>query len=683
MRNKEQENSLERGDNMTKYRVSKLWIVFECETIIFGFDYQLDFSEVAMWKKKIIWSGGIIGSSYVIWSYKSAIPHLESAYHDQKSFEKENTSFILLPKKYGGSFYVDVQSDWLPCIPNNYNRYWKLLMLSKSEKQSVRHRAVKSLSQLSNLDSWQYMMIAQTSDLCTAVGLARSSSVSTSFFLLPPFKKLERENSREELFQLLLSLSVLDADKCTQLLVKRIEALSHQLLKMKDGWGSELEDSYEIYHSERKKKTSFMFDKLCLQVLLGYSSMKSHRYLMFEKGVLKVLHSVSKLYKDNKEFQSVIAQILANLALEDANAKDFHVTGWIGILAQWAKSSSIEVSFPALKALANLDKDDFHHSFYDHGVYLLHPHIRSSKRELCADVIFVHGLLGATFWTWRQHDSMKKYSDLHEEETINSNYSKPDSFIRNYSDSPFYTFCWPKDWLAVDFPEARFISLDYNTCISKWKAHCPQQEERDGLDAKANYLLDKLLLSNVGKKPIVWITHSMGGLLVKQILVEAAASKEKKVNSIAQKTTGVIFFSVPHKGSDLVKLFQSIPYISQPSIDIKHLQKGSEKLLSLHEKFKNFVHLNHIHVLSFGESKKSKWGLTYSMLVTEDSSDPGMGEFYSLPLDHLSTCKPESRESKVYEKTIEFLNKCIPQSSDLLHRYSNLEMEISNLLCLI
>ncbi|GFX13580.1 protein SERAC1 [Trichonephila clavipes] len=148
------------------------------------------------------------------------------------------------------------------------------------------------------------------------------------------------------------------------------------------------------------------------------------------------------------------------------------------------------------------------------------------------------------------------------------------------------------------------------------------------------------------------------GLLVKQILVEAAASKERKVNAIAQNTTGVIFFSVPHKGSDLVKLFQSIPYILQPSIDMKHLQKGSEKLLSLHENFKNFVHQNHIHVLSFGELKKSKWGLTYSMLVTEDSSDPGLGEFYALPLDHLSTCKPESRESKVYEKTVEFLTKC-------------------------
>ncbi|GIY79003.1 protein SERAC1 [Caerostris extrusa] len=129
----------------------------------------------------------------------------------------------------------------------------------------------------------------------------------------------------------------------------------------------------------------------------------------------------------------------------------------------------------------------------------------------------------------------------------------------------------------------------------------------------------------------------------KKILVEAAESEEKKMKSIAQRTIGVIFFSVPHKGSDLVNLFKTVPYILKPSIDIEHLQKGSAKLLTLHERFKDFVHQNNIAILSFGETKKSRWGLTLSMLVTEDSSDPDFGEFYPLPMDHLSTCKPESQ----------------------------------------
>lgn len=64
------------------------------------------------------------------------------------------------------------------------------------------------------------------------------------------------------------------------------------------------------------------------------------------------------------------------------------------------------------------------------------------------------------------------------------------------------------------------------------------------------------------------------GLLVKQMLLQSSLSKNNKVSSIAKKTAGVIFFSVPHKGSDLVNIFQSVPYIFQPSIDMGHLQKG-------------------------------------------------------------------------------------------------------------
>jgi protein SERAC1 len=78
----------------------------------------------------------------------------------------------------------------------------------------------------------------------------------------------------------------------------------------------------------------------------------------------------------------------------------------------------------------------------------------------------------------------------------------------------FYSFAviWPRDWLSQEFPHARIISLGYDMPISKWIG--------DGLPIQdqAMIALKKLKLAKIGDKPVVFITHSFGGLLVKQIL---------------------------------------------------------------------------------------------------------------------------------------------------------------------
>jgi hypothetical protein len=73
--------------------------------------------------------------------------------------------------------------------------------------------------------------------------------------------------------------------------------------------------------------------------------------------------------------------------------------GWIGILAQWVKSDDVRISIPAAKALANLDSDE--EPLYKQRLYPLHPTTRI-VRDAGVDVVFVHGLLGGVFFTWRQ-----------------------------------------------------------------------------------------------------------------------------------------------------------------------------------------------------------------------------------------------------------------------------------------
>lgn len=69
----------------------------------------------------------------------------------------------------------------------------------------------------------------------------------------------------------------------------------------------------------------------------------------------------------------------------------------------WSKNKDIRLSVPAGCALANLDIDKNKHIKYHRNVYLLHPLHRSDITSKI-DVIFLHGLLGGVFVTWRQRD---------------------------------------------------------------------------------------------------------------------------------------------------------------------------------------------------------------------------------------------------------------------------------------
>lgn len=77
--------------------------------------------------------------------------------------------------------------------------------------------------------------------------------------------------------------------------------------------------------------------------------------------------------------------------------------GWIGILAAWSRHEDARLASPASRALVNLDFDDNENEQYFQRIYPLYPlHRVTPKRKL--DIIFIHGLLGGVFVTWRQRD---------------------------------------------------------------------------------------------------------------------------------------------------------------------------------------------------------------------------------------------------------------------------------------
>lgn len=72
-------------------------------------------------------------------------------------------------------------------------------------------------------------------------------------------------------------------------------------------------------------------------------------------------------------------------------------------MSRWSHSDDIRLSAQAISALVNLDTDGNEKAKYSQSVYLLHP-LHRVHAATKMDVVFLHGLLGGVFVTWRQRD---------------------------------------------------------------------------------------------------------------------------------------------------------------------------------------------------------------------------------------------------------------------------------------
>lgn len=68
-------------------------------------------------------------------------------------------------------------------------------------------------------------------------------------------------------------------------------------------------------------------------------------------------------------------------------------------------------------------------------------------------------------------------------------------------------------------------------------------------------LMGLLCHAGVGSKPIIWIAHSLGGLIVKEILF---ASQGGARSDIFNSTKGVVFFGTPHCGATWASILRTV-----------------------------------------------------------------------------------------------------------------------------
>uniref|UniRef100_A0A671PAQ7 Protein SERAC1 n=1 Tax=Sinocyclocheilus anshuiensis TaxID=1608454 RepID=A0A671PAQ7_9TELE len=484
---------------------------------------------------------------------------------------------------------------------------WVLLKKTCSADRAVRQQAVQELAQNHHWQDYQYQTAAQVVDHRTAVALARMPNVDLRFFLPPPpLPHTDDDISIEDgLRQLLASLPQSEVDQCVQYFTSLALRESSQSLASQRGglWcfgGNGLPYAQSLTSTPSEKVETF-----CLQALVQHSKVQSHCDHVVANGGLLLLQRVYQLRRDSPKIQRNIVRIIGNLTLNDSLHTAIVQSGWVAVLAEMIQSPHIMQASHAARALANLDRDAVRQKYQD-GVYILHPQCRT------------------------------KYACLYELPLMLTKSS----------------------WLAADCPNLRILSVEYDTHLSDWKAKCPAENQRKSLAYRSQELLRKLKDAGVGVRPVVWVAHSMGGLLVKKMLLDA--SKDPDLSPLIKNTKGILFYSVPHHGTFMAEYSVNVRYLLFPSIEVKELCRDSPALRDLNENFLNIAKEQEFKVLSFAETLPTYIGPMLKILVVpSQSADLGIGDLIQVDVDHLNTCKPEKKDSFLYKRTLQFIRDAL------------------------
>ncbi|AVZ29508.1 AAA-like domain-containing protein [Nodularia spumigena CS-584] len=244
----------------------------------------------------------------------------------------------------------------------------------------------------------------------------------------------------------------------------------------------------------------------------------------------------------------------------------------------------------------------------------------------CGDIIFIHGLGGNARGTW------------HPEE-------------RQDDDNFWLT------WLAQERPDLGIWSFGYKAEAFEWKGSTMPLFDR------ASNLQAYLEVNNIGNYPIVFIVHSMGGLLIKEMLRNAQTFQK---TAVLEQTKGIVFLATPHTGSHLANLVEKISIVARTTVSVDELKAHLPQLRQLNEWYRQNVDALGIATKVYFETRPTKGFL----VVDPDSANPAIKDVQPTPTDddHISITKPKSTNNLVYMGVSQFIKQKLLTNPTILEQ---------------
>ncbi|KUJ20834.1 uncharacterized protein LY89DRAFT_682496 [Mollisia scopiformis] len=305
---------------------------------------------------------------------------------------------------------------------------------------------------------------------------------------------------------------------------------------------------------------------------------------------------------------------------------------------------------------------------------------RWDQRDL--NIIFVHGLRGHPRTTWShlrstftsgrnedtearidEHRNIKSFFRLKKSKKGKNNQGQTSTSI------PADIF-WPEEYLVHDLPQARIWTYGYNADVigGLFQANNKNSASQHGRDLAVQ--LDREIDN---EDPIVFVVHSLGGIIVKDAL--------HRSETICRRTRLIIFLGTPHRGStyagwgEIASNLASLGLQDSNKRLVQTLEVNGEVLDNIHEEFKTILGKYAIKVHSFQEAKGiSGMKGRDSKVVDNFSSKLDLAReqetVETIDANHMEMARCSSRDDARYRQICGVLKQFI--RTELSNRVTNL-----------
>ncbi|KAL3690432.1 hypothetical protein R1sor_016741 [Riccia sorocarpa] len=220
-----------------------------------------------------------------------------------------------------------------------------------------------------------------------------------------------------------------------------------------------------------------------------------------------------------------------------------------------------------------------------------------------------------------------------------------DAHISSWRSSSELEEIWPQKWLSQDFPHTRIMSVSYDCYMRQ-----TDKEGRMDMYQITENLLQEIIGARKERdsgRPMIFVGHGFGGIVMKQLCVYAHNKKEnvvsgRDVSMFVESIRGFFFYSTPHRG---VEGFKAPGEKEGPLVHWMYAL--NENLVRLHE---DFCKLEYRYGwIIFGVAGQDCNLGRPGLRLREGSSRYG-DNYMTVTSSHFHVCRPFDTTSNKYQR---------------------------------